>query len=96
VPDLSRSERARPSEYVPQQARAGREIPQGTSSRTTSSGSSMPGRVQSVARPRSLPPSSITKHHSGRMQPASNMLRTYCRTSSRWQAAPPASTKPSS
>src|SRR5215208_8028221 len=57
----------------------------------------MPGNVQKATRPRGRSSSSswATKHHSGRIEPAANMLCKYRTTSSRCSGEP-ASTKRSS
>src|SRR5215210_8191857 len=57
----------------------------------------MPGRVQKATRPSGRSFSSrATKHHSGRIEPAANMLFRYCSTSLRLSGEPAASTKRSS
>src|ERR687897_1030471 len=52
----------------------------------------MPGSVQNATRPRVRSPSWATKHHSGRIEPAVNMLCRYISTSLRWSGEPAAPT----
>src|SRR5918997_5940505 len=56
----------------------------------------MPGNVQEAIRPMGRSSSSATKHHSGCIEPAANMLSKYCSTSLRWSGEPAAPTKRSS